>query len=201
MEKQHMQRKLSARLSALLTTIACLILGGSIFALYAHVLRPSTFLTQAPLVASHFLTAQVRATLQATAQALASATAFQNLYMRTVSSQPVYSDSLNEQENGSWNSLPSQTSGCAFIKGAYHIFESKRYFSDYCLSPVGTLIDFAFQVQIMLIKGDEGGIIFGITGTNPTSVDYFGIDYAGDYSLVNQSNQQFHILLHGFIHL
>ncbi len=118
--------------------------------------------------------------------------------MRTVSSQPVYSDSLNEQENGSWNSLPSQTSGCAFIKGAYHIFESKRYFSDYCLSPVGTLIDFAFQVQITLIKGDEGGIIFGITGTNPTSVDYFGIDYAGDYSLVNESNQQFHILLHGF---
>ncbi len=193
-----MQRKLSASLSALLTTIACLILGGSIFALYGTVLRPSTFRTQATLVASHFLTAQVRATLQATAQALASATAFQNLYMRTVSNQPVYSDSLNEQENGSWNSLPSQTGGCAFIKGAYHIFESKRYFSDYCLSPAGTLIDFAFQVQITLIKGDEGGIIFGITGTNPTSVDYFGIDYAGDYSLVNESNQQFHILLHGF---
>src|SRR5260370_3005814 len=119
MEKQHMQRKLSASLSALLTTIACLILGGSIFALYGTVLRPSTFRTQATLVASHFLTAQVRATLQATAQALASATAFQNLYMRTVSNQPVYSDSLNEQENGSWNSLPSPTAGCPLSYNTY----------------------------------------------------------------------------------
>ncbi len=165
-----MQRKLSASMSALLTTITCLILGGSIFALYGTVLRPNTFRTQATTVASHFLTAQVRATLQATTQALASATAFQNLYMRTVSNQPVYSDPLNEQENGNGNSSSSQTSECAFIKGAYHIFESERYLSYYCLSPVGTLIDFAFQVQLTLI----------------------------DYSLVNESNQQFHILLHRF---
>ncbi len=200
MEKQHMQRKLSASMSALLTTITCFILGGSIFALYGTVLRPNTFRTQATIVASHFLTAQVRATLQATTQALASATAFQNLYMRTVSNQPIYSDPLNEQENGNGNSSSSQTSECAFIKGAYHIFESKRYLSYYCLSPVGTLIDFAFQVQLTLIKGDEGGIIFGITGTgtNLTNVDYFGIDYTGDYSLVNESNQQLHILIHRF---
>lgn len=195
-----MQRKLSASTSALLTTIACLILGGSIFALYGTVLRPNTFRTQATIVASHFLTAQVRATLQATTQALASATAFQNLYTQTVSNQPVYSDSLNEQENGNWNSSSSQTGGCAFIKGAYHVFESKRYFSDYCLAPVGTLSDFAFQAQITLIKGDQGGIMFGITGTgtNLTNVDYFSIDPTGSYSLVNESNQQLHILIHHF---
>src|SRR5260370_7390562 len=200
MEKQHMQRKLSASMSALLTTITCLILGGSIFALYGTVLRPNTFRTQATTVASHFLTAQVRATLQATTQALASATAFQHLYLRTVSNQPVYSDPLNEQENGDGNASSSPTSEGAFIKGAYHIFESERYLSYYCLSPVGTLIDFAFQVQLTLIKGDEGGIIFGITGTdtNLTNADYFGIDYTGDYSLVNESNQQFKILLHRF---
>src|SRR5260370_40336882 len=85
MEKQHMQRKLSASMSALLTTITCLILGGSIFALYGTVLRPNTFRTQSTTLPTHFLTAQPLATLQTTTQDLPLAPPLPNPYLRTVS--------------------------------------------------------------------------------------------------------------------
>ncbi len=185
----------------MLTTITCLILGSSVFALFGTVLRPNIFHQQATAVASHFLTAQVQGTLQATTQALASATAIQNLYVQTVSNQPVYSDPLNEQNKSNWNVTLSPTSGCAFIKNAYHIFESTRNFNRFCLAPVGTLTDFAFQVQMTLIKGDLGGIVFGLNGngTIPTNSDYFGIDLTGAFSLFNISNRQFHALSHSLI--
>jgi hypothetical protein len=196
-----MKQRLSVSMSVLLTAITCLILGSSVFALFGTVFRPNTFHQQATAVASQFLTAQVQGTLQATTQALASATATKNLYVQTVSNQPVYSDPLNEQNSSNWNVAVSQTSGCVFIKNAYHIFESTRNLNRFCLAPIGTLTDFAFQVQMTLIKGDSGGIVFGLNGngTTATNSDYFGIDLTGAYSLFNISNQQFHALTHSLI--
>jgi hypothetical protein len=191
-----MQRKLSSGMVALLTTIACFLLSGSVFAVYTTVLRPGIFNTQATAVANNFLKGRVQATLQATKQALASATAIQNLYLQTVNTQPIYSDSLSESQNGDWSSSPSSTSGCTFKESAYHVFEFVSNFTDYCLAPAGALVNFALQVRMSLIKGDEAGIVFGLDGT--TNADYFGIDPSGGFVLYNVSNQQLHILTHAF---
>jgi eukaryotic-like serine/threonine-protein kinase len=201
MEKKYMKQRLSAGIAALLTTIACLIVGSSVFALFGTVLRPNIFHQQATVVTSHFLTAQAQGTVQATTQALASATATQNLYFQTVSNQPVYSDPLNEQNNSNWNVAVSQTSGCAFIQNAFHIFETTRNFYRFCLAPIGTLTDFAFQVQMTLIKGYLGGIVFGVNGNGTTAAnsDYFGIDLTGAYSFFNINNGQFHALSHSLL--
>jgi len=190
-----MKQRLSVSIATLLTTITCLIVSSSIFALFGTVLRPNIFHQQATVVASHFLTAQVQGTIQATTQALASATAIQNLYVQTVSNQPAFSDPLNEQDS-SWNVGVSPTNGCMFTKNAYHVFVSTRNFNQICPDPIGTLTDFAFQVQVTLIKGDLGGIVFGLNGTTPTNADYFGIDLTGDFSLFNISNGQYHALSH-----
>ncbi len=194
-----MKQRLSATTAALLATISCLMIGGSIVTLYGTVLRPHTFHQQATVVASNFLTAQVQGTLQATAQAFASATAIQNLYTQTVSHPPAYSDPLNAQNASNWNVTQSPAHSCTFINSAYHVSASTRNVSTICPAPVGTLTNFAFQVQMKILKGDSSGIFFGLDSyfTTPKNIDYFGADAGGDYIVANISNGQFHDISHG----
>lgn len=96
----------------------------------------------------------VNATAQAQAQATAS----------VIASNPdpygsgtiALLDPLSDNSNGNgW----FEGTGCQFTGGAYHVSVAKTNFFDICLaSPNFT--NFAFQVQMKIIKGDAGGIYF-----------------------------------------
>lgn len=119
--------------------------------------------------------ATANALATANAQASATATALQNILTRATSGTPALNDSLTGQTNSTWDELsPSQSTvsgSCAFTNSAYHSsMPTKGYFQP-CYArgtPAGTLTfaNFAFQVQMTITQGDEGGILFRADPTN-----------------------------------
>lgn len=127
-------------------------------------------------------------TANATAQAIATATAVALQSPYTHSGTLVLSDSLSDNSKGhNWD----ENSNCAFKEGAYHDIAPKPNFGDYCIAEATDFSNFAFEVQMQVIKGDAGGIVFRITSTNPANKYYIlDVDQTGSYSFdaVNGSN-------------
>ena len=72
--------------------------------------------------------------------------------------------------------------GCAFSSGSYHasLYKAGLYFP--CIARNTNFANFAFQVQMTIIKGDNGGLIF--RGNGSTAKYYaFRIDTNGIYDL------------------
>jgi hypothetical protein len=89
----------------------------------------------------------------ATAQTKATATAEANPYGGTLA----LSDTL---QGNQWNEISDNSGGCAFIGGAYHVSENVSGLVRSCGSNQVDFKDFAFQVSVMIVKGDGGGINF-----------------------------------------
>jgi hypothetical protein len=127
---------------------------------------------------------QSNATLTAAAQTntevTATAYAPQISYSQAISGTPAITDPLNQQDSNNWD----QNVNCAFIGGAYHAIVPQQNSFASC-SPntsSATFGNFALQVQMTIIKGDYGGLLFR---SNSTGVNYYflSIDQTGYYSL------------------
>jgi hypothetical protein len=100
--------------------------------------------------------AQQAATSMAITHATATALAqFQNDYMTITASTPSLSDPLQRPYLTSWDI----NSNCRFTAGAYHVISSVQKTIALCLATNTSLHDFAFQVQMMTLNGDGGGIV------------------------------------------
>ncbi len=123
-----------------------------------------------------------------TAQAIATATAVALQSPYTHSGTLALSDSLSDNSKGyDWD----ENTNCAFKGGAYHDIAPDPHFGDYCIAKATDFSNFAFEVQMQVIKGDAGGIVFRVTSTNPTNKYYIlDVDQTGSYSfdVVNGSN-------------
>ena len=88
-------------------------------------------------------------------------------------------DSEWSPESGAGTSAGDE---CQFMKGAYHISQTQKgYFYD-CFSS-SSFKDFAFEVQMTIVKGDCGGILFRSSGGN--SYYFFEICQDGTFKLLN----------------
>ena len=76
---------------------------------------------------------------------------------------------------------------CAFMGGAYRVNAILYNNSKDCPSSSPTFSDFAYQVQMTIVKGDGGGISFRFDTTKGNSYIFF-IDQNGDYQLGNFNN-------------
>jgi len=145
----------------------------------SHAHAPAHTSTTATLQAQASTTAQAVAT--ATEHAVA--TASQSLYTQITSGSPVLNDPLmdNSEVNG-WDVEHTPGSDCIFTQAAYHarITTQDHFFA--CFAVSSNFINFAFQVQMTIIKGDVGGIVFRANDTE-TQFYYFGIDQDGSYFL------------------
>lgn len=146
--------------------LVLLIVGGSIFALLRSGSRTSP--------------AKVTPTVNATATAHANATAtavVENPY--THSGTLTLADPLSDNSKGQgWD----VNSNCAFIDGAYHAIAPNPRFSDYCIARSTNFSDFVFEVQLKIIKGDEGGIDFRVTSTTYPTDQYYDFYIGQDRS-------------------
>src|SRR5712692_250790 len=110
--------------------------------------------------------------------AAATAIAPQNIYTQATSGTPAFNDPLSHQDSSNWDVGTSNGKDCAFIGGAYHVKSS----SQPCFAQASNFSNFALQVQMTIIKGNSGGIIFRAhLGSTNTSFYFFSIGQDGSY--------------------
>lgn len=152
-----------------------MMLGGVALIYYTAMTRPSQFRAQATATVQTILTAQTQATTtaraqaQATAQVQARITAtaqaqartLQNAYNTATNGTPTLDSTLAGQDNANWSNYDAVGGGgCTFLNNALHasVFQSRTYVP--CLAQASNFNNFAFQVQMTILKGDGGGLVF-----------------------------------------
>jgi hypothetical protein len=162
----------------LLIALALLILGGSGLFYYTRIVQP----------------AQLQARAQATA--LASTSSTTQLYVTATNGTPDLDSSLNLNDP-SWNWVEyagSQSGSCVFREGAYYSTVTQKG-SYSCLAQGTDVSNFAYQVQMTIVTGDKGGLIFRSDNIDqnsyPFSTNYYflSISHNGDYNLYYHSDK------------
>lgn len=189
----------------LVIVLALLLIGGGSLLVYATVLQPNQMHAQATATAVSQLTgtaqanatanaqttgtavAQANATAtviaQGTQQAAATATALQNIYTSATSGAPVLNDPLIQQDNNNWEvDSKNGGGGCAFTGGAYHATMPQAGFFASCYAQSSNFSNFALQVQMNIVTGDRGGVIFRADSVN-YKLYLFRIAQDGSYNL------------------
>jgi hypothetical protein len=109
------------------------------------------------------------------------------LYKQVTSRAPVINDSLQSQSASQWEIMQQKGSSCAFSNGSYHVSilpPSQGHIRYTCLAQgAGVFTNFAIQVDMQLLRGDVGGMIFRANGRS--SYSWFSLDLRGCYRLVH----------------
>jgi Domain of Unknown Function (DUF1080) len=151
--------------------LVLILVGGGVFVL----------LQRSESQRASYINSLATATAQANATATASSvSALQNPY--THSGTLTLSDPLSDNSKG--HGWYEYATNCVFMGGAYHAIAPNVRFGDYCLAQNTDFSNFAFEVQMQVIKGDGGGISFRVENTTTTSKLYtFYIVQDGSYEL------------------
>lgn len=148
---------------------------------YTAMTRPAQFRAQATATVQTILTAQTQATTtaraqaQATAQTQAHITAtaqaqaqtLKTIYTIATSGTLALSSTLTTQDDANWSNYDAVGGGgCSFFNNALHAstFQSRTYVP--CFAQASNFNNFAFQVQMTILKGDGGGLIFRANDAN-----------------------------------
>ena len=132
--------------------------------------------------AQTYVNATATAQTVATTQAIATTTAFQNIYNQVTRGTPILNDPLNGNNINNWDLGKASLGGsCEFRTEAYHVIEPNKSYYLTCLAESTNFSNFAYQVRVTIIQGDEGGVIFRAAGTKLYS---FGINRDGLFSLI-----------------
>ena len=141
--------------------------------------------TQATGTAVAYSNATATVQTQVTAQAQATATALQAIYTQATQGTPALSSSLTAQDNFNWDvNDTTDGGGCGFNAGTYHstLFSKDFYFP--CFARASNFSNFAFQVQMTINQGDEGGLVFrGNNNSDLAQFYLFSINQKGTYRL------------------
>jgi hypothetical protein len=161
------------------------VAGSSGLIYFAAVVHPGELQIQATAVAKTVLTKQALGTAQANARASATVTALtpQELYARTTRGIPVIDDPLTSPNGSIWYHYNTANNSCAFLGGAYHIKISLQGGNNICFAINSHFNNLAFQVQMTIIKGDAGGLLFHIG----QGFYLFLVDQNGSYGLYVES--------------
>ncbi len=100
--------------------------------------------------------------------------------------------------NGNW-STDKRPDGsiCHFSGGGYQITQETLGYSHYCRMGTEKYTNFAFEVQMMIIKGDQGGIYFRSSDESNISCYYFHINSEGGYVFDIYDNNRSKPLVNG----
>jgi Flp pilus assembly protein TadG len=203
---QPPRRRGGAVTALVLLLVLLLLLGSGLFFYFgyyqpdqAHIAGTATAQarTQATANAQASATAQVvQATAQAgktaTAQVQATTQAYQNLYAQATQGTPALNDQLNSQTGSQWdeiNGSGSNSGSCSFSGGSYHSSIPTSSFFQPCYAENTNFSNFAFQVDMVIQQGDEGGIIFRADNVNDRFY-LFQIDVNGRYSIYKYVDNQ-----------
>lgn len=143
-----------------------LIIGGAVFGVLSYQ-RTQTENANATATAQANATATQQAILTATANAAASATAIASNY--PFSANLKLSDPLSDNSKGyGWQT----SSSCRFLGNAYHITDMQTNTYQPCAALNTDFKDFTYEVEMNIIKGDGGGMIFRADNANNKIYDF-----------------------------
>lgn len=113
------------------------------------------------------------------------ATAQQQIYTQAISGVPALDDPLTGESENQWQTgfIDSQSSsqdGCNFTNGVYQASLSKAPYFGRCMALATNFSNLAYQVEMSVIAGDGGGLIFR---SNANAEYRFRVDASGYYDL------------------
>jgi hypothetical protein len=202
------RRRMSSTVIILLIVIVLFLLGGSGLIYYVGVYQPQKMHADATATVNVQITGTAQANAQATANAVATsqaqanatatsqasatavasatATALQAILSQATSGNPTLNDPLNAPSSNNWDQLSAsnstQSGSCAYTGGAYHSSMPTKGFFQPCYAQAPTFSNFAYQVQMTITQGDEGGILFRADTAN-SKFFLFRINQSGAYNL------------------
>jgi hypothetical protein len=96
----------------------------------------------------------------------------------------ILDDPLRDNSQGyGWDEQSSNTGGdCKFTASGYDVLQSDPNYFNYCYASKTNLSNFAYEVQMTIIKGDAGGILFRADGAKGTFY-YFTVSQDGFYQI------------------
>lgn len=122
------------------------------------------------------------------AQVQATSTSLQNLYLRSTSGHPTLATPLLYNSSAKWDIYPTKDGGgCAFSQNSLHSRAFQTNYYSPCIAHATSFHNFALEIQMTIIKGDEGGIIFR---SNSHDQDFysFRVRNDGTYGLILTQN-------------
>jgi len=104
-------------------------------------------------------------------------------------------DPLSDNSNGYfWYEGNDRIGGCGFSNGAFHLSVVQKEHIRSCTAGATNYNNFAYQVQMTIVQGDGGGIVFRGNEANQAFY-YFHIGSDGSYSLDIRNNNSIIITL------
>lgn len=192
------RRRSPALLIALIAIILVLILGGAGIFYFVNAHNTQVLHANATATANAAQQAQAAQGTQAahttaTAGVQATATAaVMNPY--TQSGTLAFSDPLTANNQGQqWD----ENGNCAFKNGTYHVIAPDPNRSDYCIANATNFTDFALEVNMNIVNGDAGAIVFRVENTNPNMYYKFVVATDGSYILLSDNADKINILFQG----
>ena len=130
----------------------------------------------------------------------ATATAYTNTFTSDTGGSSTLNDPLSDNSNNNnWDtSSGTKASGCAFNNSTYHVIERQKGYFQPCLAEATNFSDFAYEVQMTMDTGTQGGIVFRANGSQSTFY-LFRIGIDGSYFLdLYQGNATPVLLSYGY---
>lgn len=167
-------------MTVLLIILVLLVIAETgILTYYIAVAQPAQLRAQATAVARTVL-AQPHASSTST-------TTSQDMYSQIISGKAILNNSLSAQGSGHWDELTGSLGGvCGFKDGVYHANIPKVGYFRPCFAQGTNFSDFAFQIQMMIVTGDAGGILFRADSVN-SKLYYFRVNVDGIYRVYARS--------------
>ncbi len=190
------RRGLSRAMLILLSILVLLMIVGAGIIYYFSVPYPAQLHAQATSTAQARVNAVATATAQAihnanatvTAQAQATLTAQQNFYAQATNGNPATTDSLAKNSPLNWNEYDSASNGgCIFNSGMYHVKEVQTGFFQTCFAQASNFSNFTFQVQMTILSGEYGGLVFRADDQN-SKFYFLQLGSSGSYELFTYIN-------------
>ena len=109
----------------------------------------------------------------------------QSLYNQVTQAAPVVDDPLLKNDTNNWDESTSADGNysCAFTGGAYHARAQPQNAYMLCMAQGLNFGDLALQVQMTIVKGEFGGMVFRADSTQSKYYSFF-IDRNGNYTLI-----------------
>src|SRR5579872_6227073 len=104
----------------------------------------------------------------------------QSIYEQAISGLPILNDPLTGQDANNWDA----DYNCEFTGIAYHAIIQRTTYLALCFAHATNFSNFAFQVQMTIIKGGAGGLIFR-ANTSGSEMYRFEVEPDGHYELIS----------------